>query len=558
MAFIKRINYLGSFTTLFILTGLSFSFLIIFIIYVKFSDFKTDLDKEKAIYEYSFKKEKLEEFYQQYSNIVLSLQNNRFLTTYLKNPIKEKKENLSILFETIVEQEKYINQLRYIDENGDEILRVDRKKLKGKVVVVENKNLQNKKHRGYFINTMKNKPSELYISKLDLNMENLKIEYPYKPVLRLSIPVYYKLKKRGILIVNIFASKMLEDLVVSNNFEIDIFDQDGYMLFSNNSLKNSWTRYTKKETILDKNSFIVNDILVKNENKETLYIGFIPKGWIGSFYQFMDISIVFLFLFIICIAFILAYMLSRIPKRLFDELESQQNMLIQQSKVAAMGEMTSMLAHQWRQPLNTVSVLLQEIEIKRSMKLLDDKEFNNLTTKIKSSLTHMSSTIDDFRDFFKVEKQKTTFNVQEVIKSVYNILEVKFKKNDIKYNVEVSMKLDKESLEIDSYEGVFKQVIINILNNAIEALDESKREDKKITIKILHLDGKLCISIEDNAGGIKDSMINRLFEPYSSTKLEQNGSGLGLYMSKMLLEKDLKGYIEAENVNGGARFSIYI
>lgn len=558
MAFLKRINYLGSFISLFILTGISFSFLIIFIIYVEFSGFKEKVDIQKTKHEYALKKEKITEFYDEYINTVLSLQHNKFFLNYINMPNKNNKENLITLFETIVIQKTTINQLRYIDENGQEIIRVERQNIGGDVVSIADEKLQNKSHREYFTQSIKNKPSEVYISKLDLNIENKKIEKPIKPVLRFSTPIYNNLSKKGIIVVNIFGKKLLDNLVNSDSFEIDVFDENDYLLVSNNPKKEDWARYLSKQKQSNQIKYIYKDTLLKNKQIETLYIGFKDKNWLSSFFKMVDASIIFLILFIVLISFVLAYTLSRIPKKLFDELEAQQNMLIQQSKVAAMGEMTGMLAHQWRQPLNTVSVVFQELEIKKTKGLLDDKEFKSLSQSIKETINHMSKTIDNFRDFYKVDKKKNHFNVIDVIQSSYAILEVRFSKFDISFKINLSNKLNEKELMIESFEGEFKQVIINILNNAVEALSEKKNEKKLVEVNIYKFNNKLNISIEDNGGGVKKEMLNKLFEPYSSTKLEKNGTGLGLYMSKMILQKNLSGNIVFENTKYGARFIILL
>lgn len=560
MSFFKRINYLKSFTLLFILTGISFSFLIIFILYVKFSDFKYELDVEKALYEVEIKKEKVSEFYSKYSNTIISINHNRLFNNFLTNKNKENKLNVISLFKTIVEQEETINQLRYIDELGKEVLRVDRKGIDKSIVIVKDKYLQDKSSRDYFIDTMKSKPLEVYTSKLDLNIENGKIEIPYNPVLRFAIPIYHKLNKKGILIINIFGKKLLDNLTSSKDFIIDIYDQDGFILVSNDKEKNNWSRYLKLESKLDKSMFIIKDKLIDNSNKESLYIGVISKNWVISFFKLMDLSLILLIGFIICISFVMAYILSRIPKNLFDKLESQQTMLVQQSKAAAIGETTAMLAHQWRQPLNVIAILVQELELKRTMNILSDEEFSTLVKKIKNSVQHMSKTIDDFRNFFKVDKEKVSFSVKEAFLSISNILEPKLNRFEIVLNILVDDRIDEKYLNIVSLEGEFKQVAINLINNSIEAFDGKDISNRYINITLEPIKGNkvLKISIEDNAGGIKREMVDKLFEPYTSTKLEKNGTGLGLYMSKMIVEKNLNGKIDAKNIKEGSVFTILL
>lgn len=230
-------------------------------------------------------------------------------------------------------------------------------------------------------------------------------------------------------------------------------------------------------------------------------------------------------------------------------------MLLRQSKVAAMGEMTSMLAHQWRQPLNAISVLLQEIRIRKIRNKLSDEDFTDISNQIIETVNHMSSTIDNFRDFFKPNKTKNIFNISTAILNVKSILDVKLKKDYIDFKILKDENFDDELLNIDSYEGEFKQVVINLINNSIEAFEENKIEDKQISVKIENKNEKILISVIDNAGGISEEIKDKIFEPYSSTKLEKNGTGLGLYMSKMLVSH-MNGSLDVKSDNIGTIFTI--
>lgn len=559
MGFLKRVNYLGSFTTLFILTGISFAILLLFILYIEFLDFQYKSDIDKAKHETSLKQEKIHNFYDRYEKFLLTVEHNRFFVTFLENPDKKNKEDLITLFMTLSEHEKAITQLRYLDENGNEIVRIDRNQPKDDAFLVSNENLQNKKHRDYFQETIKKAKGGIFVSKLDLNIEHKQIEIPYKPVWRFAMPIFLHGQRKGIIIVNVFGQYILNDIVQSNSFDIAVFDQDGEVLVASDKTKNQWTRYLHTKPNLEKKKFIFNSTLIEENNNEKLYIAFTPKDWLNNFFQVLNVNILYLLAFIIFMAFVLAYFLAKIPKKLFDELEINQKMLIQQSKVAAMGEMTSMLAHQWRQPLNTISVLLQEIEIKRSMAILSDEEFTMLSEKIKSTLLYMSQTIDNFRDFFKPKKGKNKFNIVQVAQDAYNILEMKLKKSDILYEVILPPKLISEELVLDSYEGEFKQVLVSVINNAIEAI-ELQSDEKQYFVKtfIKKEKKKYIISVEDNAGGIKSEILEKIFEPYLSTKFEQNGTGLGLYMSKMIIENSINGKLTAHNTEEGACFVIEI
>jgi len=559
MRLLKRVNYLGSFTTLFILTGISFSVLLLLVLYIEFLDFQYKSDIDKAKHETKLKQEKIYNFYNRYEKFLSIVEHNKFFVNFLENPTKENKEDLITLFITLSENEKAITQLRYLDKNGNEVVRVDRDQPGENIFLVLPDKLQNKRHRDYFQKTIKKSQGEVFVSKLNLNIEHNQIEMPYKPVWRFAMPVFFGGERKGIIIINVFGQYLLNDIVQSNSFNITIFDQDGEVLVSSDKTKNQWTRYLHTKPNLDKKKFIFNSLLIEEANKETLYIALTQKDWLNNFFRVINLNVLFLFIFIVSISFVLAYFLAKIPKKLFDELEINQKMLIQQSKVAAMGEMTSMLAHQWRQPLNTISVLFQEIEIKRSMSILSDEEFQMLSEKIKSTLLHMSETIDNFRDFFKPKKGKNKFNLIQVIHDAYNILEMKLNKNDIFYEVIISPEILEEELIFDSYEGEFKQVLVSIINNAIEAIElQTQKKEYFIKTYIKHDDDNYILSIEDNAGGIKAEILENIFQPYLSTKFEQNGTGLGLYMSKMIVENSLHGKLTAHNIKEGASFVIEI
>lgn len=553
----QRVEYLKKFVSLFILTGVAFTSLVLFVLFSELKVYQYKSNKDKANYEVNLKKEKIKEFYEHYKGFLITIENNRFFTSFLKSNTLENKENLITLFETLAAHENCVTQLRYLDESGKEIVRVDRKKIGESIVLIDDKYLQNKKHREYFFETMKKNKRELFVSKLDLNIEHKKIEIPYKPVWRFAMPVFEDSKRRGILILNVFAASLLGDLEKSNSFEIDIFDQDNHILVS--SKKNEWTRYLNLEKEIDKKEFIYNDVLIDGINDETLYIGMIPKDSINSFIKLINLEIVVLILVVILVSFLLAKVLASIPKKLFDELEKQQKMLISQSKIAAMGEMTAMLAHQWRQPLNAISVLIQELEIKYSMKLITKEEFERISRSITQKLEYMSKTIDGFRDFYKTKEKAESFNLVETIEKSFNIIQMKLEKSAIKKEITL-LSGKKEDYILFANENEIEQVFINIINNAIDAIDEScEGSDKRfINVSLALEDKKIEINFQDSGKGISNKVLDNLFEPYSSTKLEKNGTGLGLYMAKTIIEKNMKGKIFVENKEFGASFTIIL
>ena len=554
---IKKENYLKKFSIFFILSAVSFTILILCFALYEIVKYRDIIYKEKAQHEYSQKKDKINKYYDNYKQLLESIKTNPLFTNYLKNPSKENLKNSISLFESFVSYDKNITQLRYIDIKGQEQIRIDRPNIHNNYKILENPNLQDKEHRDYFEKSIKLAKNEVYISKIDLNIENKKIEIPYKPVLRFAVPLFAENKRNGILIVNIFAEELLDTIKESKDFEVAIYDQDKEVLVSNNSFQNEWTRYLKKEKVINTNSIIFEDFLIKSSDYENLFITFSSKSWLNRFLTFFDYKIFLLFALVILIAFLSAYYLAKIPKNLFKRINSQQEILIQQSKTSAMGEMIAILAHQWRQPLNQISVLIQEIEFKKQLNLLSDEEFETISNKIKNSLSYMSHTINDFRDFLKPSKEKNKFNILDAIKDTIKLIDAKFLNDYVTCEIINNSKNSINEYTIISYENEFKHVIINILNNSIDALKMRDEEtDKKIIIELFNKEDIINIKISDNAGGIEDSIKDKIFEPYKSTKEAQQGTGLGLYMSKLIIENSFHGKISAQNLDNKAIFTI--
>lgn len=234
------------------------------------------------------------------------------------------------------------------------------------------------------------------------------------------------------------------------------------------------------------------------------------------------------------------------------ENQKKDQLLIEQSKLAAMGEMIGAIAHQWRQPLNTLAIKVQFMEDDFEDDLIDQKYINDYSKESMKLISFMSKTIDDFRNFFTVDKIKSTFKVKEKIKDTTQMLEAQLENQNIKLEVEG------DDFDILGYTSEFQQVILNIVNNAKDALVENKIENGKISIKVLQENNIGYVKISDNAGGIPQDVINRVFEPYFTTKEQGKGTGLGLYMSKMIMEDNMHGKLSVENKNGGAEFTISI
>ena len=250
----------------------------------------------------------------------------------------------------------------------------------------------------------------------------------------------------------------------------------------------------------------------------------------------------------------------RIEEEVRKNREKDQHIL-QQSRLAQMGEMISMIAHQWRQPLGSISAVAASIKLKTTLNRFDyatlqgqeaSKEFlNEAMSKIESYVQFLTHTIDDFRNFFKPNKQKESVTLSQLVNRTLDIIGKALEINGITIKVETQA-----THEIFTYANEVTQVILNILKNAEDAIKERETAHAHILITISQQGKWQTISIEDNAGGIPEPILPHIFEPYFSTKSEKNGSGLGLYMSKTIIEEHCGGSIVASNTTQGAKFTI--
>ncbi|XPV68092.1 MAG: sensor histidine kinase [Halarcobacter sp.] len=235
------------------------------------------------------------------------------------------------------------------------------------------------------------------------------------------------------------------------------------------------------------------------------------------------------------------------------KLKSAEELLIVQSRHAAMGEMIGMLAHQWRQPITIISMEINNLLIDLEMENIDLESFKTHCYGILNETSYLSQTIEDFKSFFKPQKSKEHVTIEKILNNAKNILGKTLVYENISFDIQCD-----ENYELYTYSTQLLQVIINILNNAKEALLEHRRDDRFIKIIIEKVQEDLLISISDNAGGIKEDILDKIFEPYFSTKNEKNGTGLGLYISDTIIKKHLLGSLSVKNINGGACFIIKI
>ncbi|MGL1957787.1 MAG: nitrate- and nitrite sensing domain-containing protein [Colwellia sp.] len=243
-----------------------------------------------------------------------------------------------------------------------------------------------------------------------------------------------------------------------------------------------------------------------------------------------------------------------LEERVLFEVEKNREkdeQLAQQARLAQMGEMISMIAHQWRQPLAAISSLSLGLNLKAQLGKLNKETTLDLSNKITENSKYLSETIDDFREFFRPNKEKKEAHFVEIIESVINIVGDSITNKNI--NIIKEFSCDKKFL---TYPNEIKQVILNLIKNAADVLIENKIENSYIKLLTYSDDDKVILEVSDNGGGIPDHIISKVFDPYFSTKTKKDGTGLGLYMSKTIIEKHCNGKLTVSNSKEGAVFKI--
>ena len=242
---------------------------------------------------------------------------------------------------------------------------------------------------------------------------------------------------------------------------------------------------------------------------------------------------------------IIYYVASFVDITLYEEtkkkLEEKEMMLVQQSKMAAMGEMLENIAHQWRQPLSLISTIATSMVLTKEMGINSTLEEDiEKLNKINSSSQYLSHTIDDFRNFFKSNNPKDVFNIEDTYFTTLKLVNSKFD------SLKIELIENIQNIEVLGLQNELKQVIMNILNNARDILEE-KEQTRLIFVDIYKVENNALIKIKDNAGGIPEDIIERIFEPYFTTKHKKQGTGIGLYMAQEMIIKHMNGNLSVSN-----------
>jgi len=236
-----------------------------------------------------------------------------------------------------------------------------------------------------------------------------------------------------------------------------------------------------------------------------------------------------------------------------ETMREKEQLLMQQSRQAAMGEMIGNIAHQWRQPLNTLGLMIQDLPAAYDHGELDREQLDAYTQKALQLVFHMSRTIEDFRNFFRPDKAKVRFDATKVVTKTLALIDGNLCGQGIRVEVD-----SVATIFIEGYPNEFSQVLLNILLNARDALVETRPPNPLIQIRLFADGGKNVLTITDNAGGIKDDIMGKIFDPYFTTKEPDKGTGVGLFMAKTIIEKNMQGTLRALNTGSGAEFRIEV
>ena len=349
---------------------------------------------------------------------------------------------------------------------------------------------------------------------------------------------------------------------------LSIFSTSYYLKITRDNLQKDLLLYEK---IYKSNNTKELNLIIKEKKEEI-------KNRENKFIDFMVILSSTIIIFMALFSFLMTSIISDVIKKYKEEVENKKEKLenlnktlamkvrngiedgkrkdkaiLEQSKLARMGSMISMIAHQWRQPLTELSGILMELETATRFKKVDDKHILNSIERSDKMIEFMSNTINDFRNFYKPDKKKEIFSILDSCKRAINLIDATLKDGSIK----LILKVEKDK-EIFGYPTEYSQVILNLISNARDILVEKNIKNPEIKLTIETHSSLSIVFVSDNAGGIKEENFDLIFDPYFSTKDSSKGTGLGLYISKLIIERNMGGELSVQNDENGAVFKIVL
>ncbi len=405
------------------------------------------------------------------------------------------------------------------------------------------------------------------IKNLDLNkrLENFEIKYnSYSDVLINDIKsvlwIIILLLSISIILFLFYYSKIAYQTIQLNRFKQAVENSDNIVVTTSYDQKIKYinesfikhTGYTYSDVIGKRASLLksgLNSAYFYEKLNKTIYSG---QTWNGEFinrkkdgelsYEKTSISPIFDEKGKI-IEFLAIKLDVTKEKKIEKDLKEKERMLSQQSKMVAMHEMLDSIAHQWRQPLSTISTAASGMKLNKEYDSLDDKTFNDLIDVIVENTLYLSRTIDNFKTFFKTNQENTLFNIKTTINKIIDLIGYKFNENKIEFISNI------QELNMESLEHELIQALINVLNNSQDALVKNIKEGRRlIFLDVINKDkNNIEIKIKDNGLGINEEIIENIFEPYFTTKHKSQGTGIGLYMTYEIISKHFYGTIDVKN-----------
>lgn len=474
-------------------------------------------------------------------------------------------------FLMILQTQPEFFQVRLLDAEGMERLRAERTADFPAGHLTPPSRLADKSHRYYFTDMARQPENRTWISYLDLNIEHGRIQTPYQPTLRIGRSLYENERFAGIVIINLDLHFFLDQVVHSSLFEPTILDQDGEIIVHPDAAYR-WSRmlghgynvrkvfpnipaalFEFERTHSQDYAFFAERLFVNQSVGETLWLLFATKHDVENYAWSILKAIVLVNLLLIPFHILTANIVSRSYRRLEREQKIQKELLVQKSKLASIGEMISFIAHQWRQPLNAMASSLMRARTDLQFDRFDQIRFLQMLDQQEQRLEYLSQTIEKFRQFYTPANEQTNFTFNEAIRLVLELVGPSIREQSIELNLKLT-----ENEAIRGNKNEFTQVLLNLINNACDILEERRVEQGKVTVRSYRQGDRLCLDVSDNGGGIDTKPIEKVFAPYYTTRSESLGTGIGLYISRLIIEQHFNGTLKARNGPGGAVFTLCI
>jgi len=476
----------------------------------------------------------------------------RFIARHFDNDISSSFSNTSpnsILIKDVIESNKNILKIRFIDISGRELISIKRSENSQKTIFTDPSEFNNISSNFNFKEIMKLAPDTILISKFD------------SEELELTTLLYDSKKPVGIITISLNMKNLLSNIINSAFFNVILLDAQGVVLAhsdTNADLNIEPTYMTqnilKQTPNYDRKNSIYSEFFFKEQKEEEgLVILLGAKSDIDKYARKIFAYVLLFNILIIPIHFLIALLISKAYYKLLSYHKRHEAIMIQQSKMAAIGEMISFIAHQWRQPLNRLASILMRTRVEIKQETFNRETLTKSLDEQEEMLEHLSETIESFRNFYKPNKSFSTFSPNSAIEQVLELFSSTLKESGITYKY----KKCSETV-IEGHKNEFMHVILTVINNATYILDERGVPNPYINITALIKENNVYITIEDNGGGIKVKPIKKIFEPYFSKNKNKKSSGMGLYISKLIIEDHFNGTLQVQNIVDGSQFIIVI